>query len=60
MFTDPSSQNSAAAAALRKQARGNKISKPPNGKAGDGHTSRYGDNYPNNYKHGQLEELTVR
>lgn len=52
MFTDPSSQNSAAAAAIRKQANRNKINKPqlPSGSKIEGNTSRYGENYPN--KHG--------
>ena len=59
MFTDPNSQNSAAAKALRNQAQRNKINKPQaaSGKI-EGNTSRYGDNYPN--KHGQLEELPTR
>ena len=54
MFTDPNSQNSAAAAALRNQAKQrNKINKPQNGKfVAEGNTSRYGENYPSGYKHG--------
>lgn len=59
MFTDPSGQNSAARAAIAQQAKKNKLNRHSNNKY-DANTSRYGDNYPSGYKHGQLEELTLR
>ena len=59
MFTDPSGQSSAARAAIAQAAKKNKINKPSNSQY-DANTSRYGDNYPSGYKHGQLEELNIR
>ena len=59
MFTDPSGNNSTVRAAIAQQAKKNKITKPSNGKY-DANTSRYGENYPSAYKHGQLEELNIR